>query len=64
MEDCSSALNMRPGYWKTLYKWEASLWDYEILQKEIPQDKEVNKSFVLARTKLNNNNDENKDNAS
>ncbi|GLU13130.1 hypothetical protein SLE2022_297760 [Rubroshorea leprosula] len=61
IEDCTAALNLRPGYSKArlrradcyakLGKWEASIQDYEILQRETPDD-EVNQALSEARQQL------------
>ncbi|KAL5818179.1 hypothetical protein ACOSQ3_022078 [Xanthoceras sorbifolium] len=62
VEDCNSALNVRPGYTKArlrradchakLGKWEASIQDYEILQRESPEDEEVIKALQEAQAQL------------
>ncbi|WCJ31859.1 tetratricopeptide repeat (TPR)-containing protein [Euphorbia peplus] len=63
IEDCNSALNVRPTYTKArlrrancyakLEKWEASIEDYHILQKELPADEEVKKGLLEAKAQLN-----------
>ncbi|KAI9165673.1 hypothetical protein LWI28_018530 [Acer negundo] len=62
VEDCNSALNVRPKYSKArlrradcyakLEKWEASIKDYEILQRELPEDEEVIKVLQEAQAQL------------
>ncbi|XVF17223.1 hypothetical protein REPUB_Repub10bG0101100 [Reevesia pubescens] len=62
IEDCTHALNVRPGYSKArlrradcnskLGKWEASIQDYEILQKEIPDSEEVKSCLSEAQMQL------------
>ncbi|KAM7261665.1 hypothetical protein ACFE04_020742 [Oxalis oulophora] len=62
VEDCSTALNLRPRYTKArlrradcnakLGKWEVSIQDYEILRKEMPNDEEVSKGLHEAKANL------------
>ncbi|GAB4847296.1 hypothetical protein Ancab_026340 [Ancistrocladus abbreviatus] len=62
VEDCSSALNVRPSYGKArrrradcnakLEKWEAALQDYEVLMIESPGDEEVGKALFEAQKQL------------
>ncbi|XP_050204830.1 inactive TPR repeat-containing thioredoxin TTL3 [Mercurialis annua] len=62
VEDCNAALHVRPGYCKArlrradcyskLEKWEASIQDFEILQKEAPEDEEVSKGLLEAKAQL------------
>ncbi|TXG60695.1 hypothetical protein EZV62_015268 [Acer yangbiense] len=62
VEDCNSALNVRPKYSKArlrrancyakLEKWESSIKDYEILQRESPEDEEVIKALQEAQAQL------------
>ncbi|KDP46855.1 hypothetical protein JCGZ_24064 [Jatropha curcas] len=62
VEDCTAALNVRPGYSKArlrradcyfkLEKWEASIQDYEMLHKEAPDNEEVSKGLLEAKEKL------------
>ncbi|XP_002533142.2 inactive TPR repeat-containing thioredoxin TTL3 [Ricinus communis] len=59
VEDCNAALSLRPGYCKArlrradcytkLGKLEASIQDFEILQKEAPDDEEVSKGLLEAK---------------
>ncbi|CAI0554549.1 unnamed protein product [Linum tenue] len=62
VDDCSSALNVRPGYAKArlrradcyakLEKLEASMEDYEMLQKESPDDEEVRRGLREVKARL------------
>lgn len=62
VEDCNAALQLRPCYTKArlrradcyakLKKWEASVQDYEILQKEAPEDEEVSRGLSEGRAQL------------
>ncbi|KAG4175703.1 hypothetical protein ERO13_A11G200264v2 [Gossypium hirsutum] len=62
VEDCTRALNVRPGYSKArlrradcnskLGKWEASIQDYEFLQKETPDNEEIQRGLSEARMQL------------
>ncbi|KAJ6305466.1 hypothetical protein OIU78_020910 [Salix suchowensis] len=62
VEDCNAALTVRPGYSKArlrradchskLEKWEVSIKDYEMLQNEAPEDEEVRRALVEARSEL------------
>ncbi|KAK1591514.1 hypothetical protein Q3G72_008941 [Acer saccharum] len=62
VEDCNSALNVRPKYSKArlrrancyakLERWESSIKDYEILQRESPEDEEVIKALQEAQAQL------------
>ncbi|KAE9610296.1 hypothetical protein Lal_00006114 [Lupinus albus] len=62
VEDCNVALNLRPSYRKArlrradcnakLKRWGASIQDYEILQKETPEDEEVSKALLEVREQL------------
>ncbi|XWS33309.1 hypothetical protein CRYUN_Cryun22dG0070500 [Craigia yunnanensis] len=62
IEDCTHALNVRPGYSKArlrradcnskLGKWEASIQDYEILQRETPDNEEVKRGLNEAQMQL------------
>ncbi|XVF15166.1 hypothetical protein REPUB_Repub09cG0126800 [Reevesia pubescens] len=62
IEDCTHALNVRPGYSKArlrradcnskLGKWEASIQDYEILQRETPDNEEVKRGLSEAQMQL------------
>ncbi|KAL4291652.1 hypothetical protein GQ457_14G003040 [Hibiscus cannabinus] len=63
IEDCTHALNLRPGYTKArlrradcnfkLKKWEASIQDYTILVRETPDNEEVKRGLSEARMQLN-----------
>ncbi|XP_065875834.1 inactive TPR repeat-containing thioredoxin TTL3 [Euphorbia lathyris] len=63
IEDCNAALNVRPTYSKArlrrahcyakLEKWEASMQEYEVLQRELPEDEEVRKGLLEAKAQLN-----------
>ncbi|XVE83161.1 hypothetical protein DITRI_Ditri16bG0065400 [Diplodiscus trichospermus] len=62
IEDCTHALNVRPGYCKArlrradcnskLGKREASIQDYEILQRETPDNEEVKRGLSEAKMQL------------
>ncbi|XWS41549.1 hypothetical protein CRYUN_Cryun17cG0091400 [Craigia yunnanensis] len=62
IEDCTHALNVRPGYSKArlrrancnskLGKWEASIQDYKILQGETPDNEEVKRGLSQAQMQL------------
>ncbi|XXG61271.1 hypothetical protein AAC387_Pa04g2972 [Persea americana] len=62
IEDCTSALNVRPSYSKArlrrahcnakLERWEASIQDYEALIREMPGDEEVGRSLFEAQVQL------------
>ncbi|XP_072966842.1 inactive TPR repeat-containing thioredoxin TTL3-like [Typha angustifolia] len=62
IEDCSTALSMRPSYSKArlrradcnakLEHWEASIQDYEALLREMPGDGEVAKALLEAQCQL------------
>ncbi|XP_022740268.1 inactive TPR repeat-containing thioredoxin TTL3-like [Durio zibethinus] len=62
IQDCTHALNVRPGYSKArlrradcnskLGKWEASIQDYEILQRETPDNEEVKQGLTEAQMQL------------
>ncbi|XP_021274467.1 inactive TPR repeat-containing thioredoxin TTL3 [Herrania umbratica] len=62
IEDCTHALNVRPGYVKArlrradcnfkLGKWEASIQDYEILQRETPDSEDVKRALSEAQMQL------------
>ncbi|KAK1368443.1 hypothetical protein POM88_034535 [Heracleum sosnowskyi] len=59
VEDCTAALALRPSYAKArlrradcfskLERWDASVRDYEILMKENPKDKDIEKALYLAQ---------------
>ncbi|KAK1405672.1 DnaJ isogeny subfamily C member 7 [Heracleum sosnowskyi] len=59
VEDCTAALALRPSYAKArlrradcfskLERWDASVGDYEILMKENPKDKDVEKALYVAQ---------------
>ncbi|KAE8697386.1 Lipase/lipooxygenase, PLAT/LH2 family protein [Hibiscus syriacus] len=61
--DCTHALSVRPGYTEArlkraecnskLGRWKASLEDYEMLRKEIPNNEEVKQGLSEARRQLN-----------
>ncbi|XP_027337570.1 inactive TPR repeat-containing thioredoxin TTL3-like [Abrus precatorius] len=61
VDDCTAALNLRPSYNKArlrradcnvkLERWEASIHDYEILLKEMP-DEEVKRALMEAQAQL------------
>ncbi|XP_030463340.2 inactive TPR repeat-containing thioredoxin TTL3 [Syzygium oleosum] len=63
IEDCTAALNVRPSYSKArlrradchakLGNWEASIRDYEVLNRETPDDEEVSRVLSEARSQLN-----------
>ncbi|XP_009383195.2 inactive TPR repeat-containing thioredoxin TTL3-like [Musa acuminata AAA Group] len=62
IEDCSTALAVRPSYSKArlrradcnakLERWEASVKDYGVLIQEIPGDEEVSRALSEAQAKL------------
>ncbi|CAL9117198.1 unnamed protein product [Musa textilis] len=62
IEDCSTALAVRPSYSKArlrradcnakLERWEASVKDYGVLTQEIPGDEEVSRALLEAEAKL------------
>ncbi|XP_022942063.1 inactive TPR repeat-containing thioredoxin TTL3-like [Cucurbita moschata] len=62
VEDCTTALNVRPSYSKArlrradcnakLGKWEASIQDYEFLLRETPNNGEVSEALANARMQL------------
>ncbi|XP_022752278.1 inactive TPR repeat-containing thioredoxin TTL3-like [Durio zibethinus] len=62
IEDCTHALNVRPGYSKArlrradcnskLGKWEASIQDYKILQRQTPDNEEVKRGLSHAQMQL------------
>ncbi|KAL3619711.1 hypothetical protein CASFOL_034623 [Castilleja foliolosa] len=62
VEDCTSALLVRPSYGKArlrrancyaqLEKWEATIEDYEALMREIPGDEEVRGALLEAKIQL------------
>ncbi|KAF9681893.1 hypothetical protein SADUNF_Sadunf05G0050500 [Salix dunnii] len=62
VEDCNAALTVRPGYSKArlrradcnakLEKWEVSIKDYEMLQNEAPEDEEVSRALMEAKSEL------------
>ncbi|XP_077213864.1 TPR repeat-containing thioredoxin TTL1-like [Tasmannia lanceolata] len=62
IEDCTSALNVRPSYSKArlrradcnakLERWEASLQDYEALIRESPGNEEVGRALFEAQVQL------------
>lgn len=62
VEDCSSALILRPSYYKArlrradcnakLGRWEAALGDYEVLMQEIPGDDMVTSGFMEAKEQV------------
>ncbi|GAV90656.1 TPR_1 domain-containing protein/TPR_2 domain-containing protein/TPR_11 domain-containing protein [Cephalotus follicularis] len=62
VDDCTAALNVRPGYAKArlrradcnakLHRWEAAIQDYEILKKESAEDEEVNQALFDAKEEL------------
>ncbi|KAL1821961.1 hypothetical protein ACET3Z_016830 [Daucus carota] len=59
VEDCTAALALRPSYAKArlrradcfskLERWEASIQDYEIMLKENPKDRDVEKALYVAQ---------------
>ncbi|KAI3431076.1 TPR_REGION domain-containing protein, partial [Psidium guajava] len=63
IEDCTAALNVRPSYSKArlrradchakLGNWEASIRDYEVLNRETPDDEVVSRALSEARSQLN-----------
>ncbi|XP_007047989.2 PREDICTED: inactive TPR repeat-containing thioredoxin TTL3 [Theobroma cacao] len=62
IEDCTHALNVRPGYAKArlrradcnfkLGKWEASIQDYDILQRETPDSEDVKRALSEAQMQV------------
>lgn len=62
IEDCNSALSVRPAYRKArlrradcyaqLGKWEACIQDYEVMIRETPEDEEVGRNLKDAREQL------------
>ncbi|KAJ8477987.1 hypothetical protein OPV22_021714 [Ensete ventricosum] len=62
IEDCSTALDVRPSYSRArlrradcnakLERWEASVKDYGVLIQEIPGDEEVSRALLEAQAKL------------
>ncbi|CAN1177440.1 Inactive TPR repeat-containing thioredoxin TTL3 [Linum perenne] len=62
VEDCTSALNVRPAYAKArlrradcyskLENWEASKADYEILHKKSPNDEEVSQRLLEVKARM------------
>ncbi|XP_039156225.1 inactive TPR repeat-containing thioredoxin TTL3 [Eucalyptus grandis] len=62
IEDCTAALSVRPSYSKArlrradchakLRSWEASVRDYEVLNKETPDDEEVSRALSEAQSQL------------
>ncbi|XP_058096769.1 inactive TPR repeat-containing thioredoxin TTL3-like [Magnolia sinica] len=62
IEDCTSALTVRPSYSKArlrradcnakLERWEASIQDYEALIRETPGDEEVGRALFEAKVQL------------
>ncbi|KAK6923431.1 hypothetical protein RJ641_011735 [Dillenia turbinata] len=64
VEDCTTALNVRPSYSKArlrradcnakLERWEAAVKDYEILLSETPDNEEVSLSLSEAKSHLKN----------
>ncbi|KAI3933978.1 hypothetical protein MKW92_012080 [Papaver armeniacum] len=62
VEDCTSALSVRPSYTKArlrradcngkLERWEASIQDYEKLIRETPGDEEVSRALFDAQVQL------------
>ncbi|XVE86759.1 hypothetical protein DITRI_Ditri18aG0059600 [Diplodiscus trichospermus] len=62
IQDCTHALNVRPGYSKArlrradcyskLGKWEASIQDYDLLQKQTPDNEEVKRGLSEAQMQL------------
>ncbi|CAN0912001.1 Inactive TPR repeat-containing thioredoxin TTL3 [Linum grandiflorum] len=62
VDDCNSALNVRPAYAKArlrradcyskLEKWEASIEDYELLHKESPEDEEVKQGLLDVKSRM------------
>lgn len=72
IEDCNTALKVRPSYSKArlrradcnakLGKLEASIQDYEVLMKENPDDEEVGKAMKEVQVKLKRQKGESQDN--
>ncbi|XP_043710697.1 inactive TPR repeat-containing thioredoxin TTL3-like [Telopea speciosissima] len=64
IEDCTTALNLRPSYSKArlrradcytkLERWEAAVQDYEKLKREMPADEEVGRALLEAQLQLKN----------
>ncbi|RZC12984.1 Inactive TPR repeat-containing thioredoxin TTL3 [Glycine soja] len=64
MEDCNAALSLHPSYSKArlrradcnakLKRWETSIQDYEILLKETPEDEELRRTLLEAKSILSN----------
>ncbi|KAH1135006.1 hypothetical protein GYH30_013025 [Glycine max] len=64
MEDCNAALSLHPSYSKArlrradcnakLKRWETSRQDYEILLKETPEDEELRRTLLEAKSILSN----------
>ncbi|XP_042493562.1 inactive TPR repeat-containing thioredoxin TTL3-like [Macadamia integrifolia] len=62
VEDCTTALNLRPTYSKArlrradcyakLERWEAAIQDYETLNREMPGDEEVGRALLEAQLQL------------
>ncbi|CAK9174943.1 unnamed protein product [Ilex paraguariensis] len=62
IEDCNSALNVRPSYSKArlrradcnakLEKWEACIQDYEVLKRETPENVDVSQALEAAQVQL------------
>ncbi|GAV64063.1 Thioredoxin domain-containing protein/TPR_2 domain-containing protein/TPR_8 domain-containing protein/TPR_11 domain-containing protein [Cephalotus follicularis] len=62
IEDCNQALNMQPNYTKALLRraasnsklerWVDAVRDYEVLRRELPDDKEVAESLFHAQVAL------------
>ncbi|KAF8404577.1 hypothetical protein HHK36_009464 [Tetracentron sinense] len=62
IEDCTTALNVRPSYIKArlrradcnakLERWDASIQDYEMLIREMPGDEEVGRALFEAQVHL------------
>ncbi|KAF5190585.1 Tpr repeat-containing thioredoxin ttl1 [Thalictrum thalictroides] len=69
MEDCTSAINLRPSYSKArlrraecnakMERWEASIQDYEILTRESPEDEKLGQALLKAQVQLKTQRDEN-----
>ncbi|KAA8546831.1 hypothetical protein F0562_003245 [Nyssa sinensis] len=62
IEDCTTALNVRPTYTKArlrradcnakLENWEACIQDYEVLIREAPEDEEIDRGLKEAQLQL------------
>ncbi|KAJ8647133.1 hypothetical protein MRB53_000156 [Persea americana] len=62
IEDCTSALNIRPSYGKArlrradcnakLERWEASIQDYQVLMRETPEDDDARRALLEAHAQL------------